>query len=69
MVGETASGDAADDDDDLGVRGEVVLHGTRRLPVDRDRTYRSWAMSARKSPGPTSTLCVRPITVPEVPAR
>ena len=29
----------------------------------------SWAMSARKVPGSTSTLWVRPIRVPEVPAR
>ena len=35
----------------------------------RKEAYRWWAMSARKSPAPTSTLCVRPMTVPEVPAR
>ena len=36
--------------------------------LDGNGAYRSWAMSARKSPGPTRTLCVRPMIVPEVPA-
>ena len=54
-----------------GRRAGIDPHSLRFGQVstfDENGAYRSCAMSARKSPGPTRTLCVRPMIVPEVPA-